>query len=666
MFQIDSALVQRMAAMQGLMGMRQPGASVGHKTKLPYVHSTTLPGYAPPFLSTSMSLPSVPARMKGTLTSSSMDLAGGAKAIGAVTPQERRPTSTPGHSASTPFFGQSGLFSQGTPLHSSGKEDMFSTGASTGTHNTHNTHSTHSSEPFALVDRHGHSYSSPSLMTSTLGDTASELQFSASQTDDLHPFRPEMAMSLTGPRSKLQLSEFDMHESDRSPIEHGRAPVAQHASSQSQYAHPPDSSSLDPALVAHGATRPQPSATPTHHRSRRVGRGTTAATPATPATDQPGLKISVDDSDVDGQHPHHHSASASASTSGNARTRNVDEEPRSPLLSPAGDLTVSRQQMMRGTGHSDSHLSEAGEVSMDGYISSPSQSATAESFSTMFDSMPRGGHHGNPAGASPQLVGVRPDGRGRGSATPGSRQPTSPPQRGGGGGGGRGGVAVSTVEAGNIDDLDGSLHIFIPPLSVDVQRVMQRAAHEFELGSGEVSAIVEATLGADMSNFRKIPAVHLLRDLVVVCGVLPLRAWLEQYKVTSLDTSDDLPPGAVGAAVGAGGGNGGPTSSSASFTSVELEVKDAVILLGELACQMGLLKSKGAGDGQDTFEPYPLIQLCLLLRLCAGAWDGGSGRMKLVELVALLEDAWLSSRRDDGIKMSLINARARCGLLLQV
>ena len=61
---------------------------------------------------------------------------------------------------------------------------------------------------------------------------------------------------------------------------------------------------------------------------------------------------------------------------------------------------------------------------------------------------------------------------------------------------------------------------------------------------------------------------------------------------------------------------------------------------------------------------FNLIQTCVLLKLLGAGTD--SGRLRISELGALLEDAWVLSVPNNGIRVSSVLSQLRFSLLQQV
>jgi len=108
--------------------------------------------------------------------------------------------------------------------------------------------------------------------------------------------------------------------------------------------------------------------------------------------------------------------------------------------------------------------------------------------------------------------------------------------------------------------------------------------------------------------------------------------------------------------------------------SGEISVQDCALLIAELTAELHLLDTSSAPLGQphapksaaeaEKEMMYNLIQTCVLLKLLGAASD--SGRLRLSELSALLEDAWVLAVPINGVKVSLLLAQLRFSLLQHV
>ena len=96
------------------------------------------------------------------------------------------------------------------------------------------------------------------------------------------------------------------------------------------------------------------------------------------------------------------------------------------------------------------------------------------------------------------------------------------------------------------------------------------------------------------------------------------------------------------------------------------------MLIAELTAELHLLDTSSAPPNQaqksaaeaEKEMMYNLIQTCVLLKLLGAASD--SGRLRLSELSALLEDAWVLAVPINGVKVSLLLAQLRFSLLQHV
>lgn len=102
-------------------------------------------------------------------------------------------------------------------------------------------------------------------------------------------------------------------------------------------------------------------------------------------------------------------------------------------------------------------------------------------------------------------------------------------------------------------------------------------------------------------------------------------------------------------------------------------VQDCALLIAELTSELQLIDTSsaslargGAQSEQEREEEmmYNLIQTCVLLKLLGAGGD--SGRLRISELSALLEDAWVLAVPINGVKVSLLLAQLRFSLLQHV
>jgi hypothetical protein len=108
--------------------------------------------------------------------------------------------------------------------------------------------------------------------------------------------------------------------------------------------------------------------------------------------------------------------------------------------------------------------------------------------------------------------------------------------------------------------------------------------------------------------------------------------------------------------------------------SGELKVEDAALLIAELASDLRLMdtsfsggaRHKGAQSEAEREKEmlFNLIQTCGLIKLLGAGND--SGRMRISEFSALLEDAWMLSVPHNGVHVSQLLAQLRFSLLQQV
>lgn len=96
---------------------------------------------------------------------------------------------------------------------------------------------------------------------------------------------------------------------------------------------------------------------------------------------------------------------------------------------------------------------------------------------------------------------------------------------------------------------------------------------------------------------------------------------------------------------------------------------DAALLIAELATELRLMDVTAPDGGKSVQERekqmlFSLIQTCVLMKLLGACTD--SGRLKIAELSALLEDAWVRTVPINGVRVSLLLAQLRYCLLQQV
>lgn len=104
--------------------------------------------------------------------------------------------------------------------------------------------------------------------------------------------------------------------------------------------------------------------------------------------------------------------------------------------------------------------------------------------------------------------------------------------------------------------------------------------------------------------------------------------------------------------------------------SGEIAVQDAALLIAELSAELRLMDvtapagSAGSEAEREKAMLFNLIQTCVLMKLLGAGTE--SGRLKIAELSALLEDAWVLAVPVNGVRVSEMLAQLRFCLLQQV
>lgn len=100
-------------------------------------------------------------------------------------------------------------------------------------------------------------------------------------------------------------------------------------------------------------------------------------------------------------------------------------------------------------------------------------------------------------------------------------------------------------------------------------------------------------------------------------------------------------------------------------------MQNASLLLAELAAELRLMDVTASATQPAKSEKereeemlFNLIQTCVLMKLLGAATD--SGRLKIAELSALLEDAWVLTVPINGVRVSQMLSQLRFCLLQQV
>lgn len=109
-------------------------------------------------------------------------------------------------------------------------------------------------------------------------------------------------------------------------------------------------------------------------------------------------------------------------------------------------------------------------------------------------------------------------------------------------------------------------------------------------------------------------------------------------------------------------------------------MQDCALLIAELSAELRIMDTSapaaatGTSGSQKTAPKseqerekemlFNLIQSCVLMKLLGAATD--SGRLKISEIQALLEDAWIRAVPNNGARVSLMFAQLRFSLLQQV
>lgn len=111
------------------------------------------------------------------------------------------------------------------------------------------------------------------------------------------------------------------------------------------------------------------------------------------------------------------------------------------------------------------------------------------------------------------------------------------------------------------------------------------------------------------------------------------------------------------------------------LTIGEIQVQDCALLFTELTAELQLMDTsaqaveRGRRGAQSDAERekemmYNLIQTCVMLKLLGAGTD--SGRLRISELSALLEDAWVVAVPVNGVRVSQMLAQLRFSLLQHV
>jgi hypothetical protein len=108
---------------------------------------------------------------------------------------------------------------------------------------------------------------------------------------------------------------------------------------------------------------------------------------------------------------------------------------------------------------------------------------------------------------------------------------------------------------------------------------------------------------------------------------------------------------------------------SCGLLAGEIAVQDAALLVAELAAELRLMDVTAPAGAKSEEERekemlFNLIQTCVLIKLLGAGSD--SGRLKIGELSALLEDAWMLAVPINGVRVSQLLAQLRFSLLQQV
>ena len=103
-------------------------------------------------------------------------------------------------------------------------------------------------------------------------------------------------------------------------------------------------------------------------------------------------------------------------------------------------------------------------------------------------------------------------------------------------------------------------------------------------------------------------------------------------------------------------------------------MQDCALLIAELSAELHIMDTsavpagsqKGARSDEEREKEmlFNLIQSCVLMKLLGAAND--SGRLRISEIHALLEDAWVRAVPNNGARVSLMLAQLRFSLLQQV
>jgi hypothetical protein len=341
---------------------------------------------------------------------------------------------------------------------------------------------------------------------------------------------------------------------------------------------------------------------------------------------------------------------SSSTRPGSSASRQIYTPSRPYLEAGAGSASSSAASGRSG-GHkkkqSKSHATEKGdelltemEDSFDGYVSTPSvsQSGLADSMSSMFADFTGPKSKAIDIGSSAknlQFDAVAGGGASHPSSVAGTPSTLH-------------GSMQRSIQRPHSANSGPTSHISlkVPSLSRHVLQSFGTAADNYKKGQCKAASVIDSALLAKMTKFNKAAGLHLLMELVNSCGVEQLRVWLESFANSASTISLEASTGSVASEM----------SEAYRLKLPDLTLKSAAYLLVELGFQLNVL------DDSDQ-STYRLINLCMLLHLLSG---GGSGRVKLAELIMLAEDRWLVESTTDGINVSFLLAQSRYSLLHEV
>lgn len=168
----------------------------------------------------------------------------------------------------------------------------------------------------------------------------------------------------------------------------------------------------------------------------------------------------------------------------------------------------------------------------------------------------------------------------------------------------------------------------INPDSPVFSKVLQNVENRFRDKTFQTASILTASLIVDVKLFNKVAAFTYLINIIKPFG---LKALTNAFDYIINLQQEQVKSGSIRSAYSMSSNN-------------ELSVRDVALLFGELGHELNQILIANDSSASPLFPSNEFDQFCVLVRLLAGAAEGGngSGKMKINDLYLLMEDLCLS------------------------